>query len=137
MVGTMIELPRAALVADEIAQEAEFFSFGTKRSHPKPHSAFSRDDINKFLPDYIEQASSSKIRLPCLIARAWPVGEDGNREGPQEPIESEGRHLRRAGGDPVVGRILPPDWPELCLLFAVPRFLPPLGAAQAAAQRQA
>jgi pyruvate,orthophosphate dikinase len=54
MVGTMIELPRAALVADEIAQEAEFFSFGTN-DLTQTTFGFSRDDINKFLPDYIEQ----------------------------------------------------------------------------------
>ena len=54
MVGTMIELPRAAVVADEIAQEAEFFSFGTN-DLTQTTFGFSRDDINKFLPDYIEQ----------------------------------------------------------------------------------
>jgi pyruvate,orthophosphate dikinase len=54
MVGTMIELPRAALVAEEIAQEAEFFSFGTN-DLTQTTFGFSRDDINKFLPDYIEQ----------------------------------------------------------------------------------
>ncbi len=54
MVGTMIELPRAALIADEIAQEAEFFSFGTN-DLTQTTFGFSRDDINKFLPDYIEQ----------------------------------------------------------------------------------
>ena len=54
MVGTMIELPRAALVADEIAQEAEFFSFGTN-DLTQTTFGFSRDDINKFLPDYLKQ----------------------------------------------------------------------------------
>jgi len=54
MVGTMIELPRAALVADEIAREAEFFSFGTN-DLTQTTFGFSRDDINKFLPDYLEQ----------------------------------------------------------------------------------
>jgi pyruvate,orthophosphate dikinase len=54
MVGTMIELPRAALVADEIAQEAEFFSFGTN-DLTQTTFGFSRDDINKFLPEYLKQ----------------------------------------------------------------------------------
>ena len=54
MVGTMIELPRAALVADEIAQEAEFFSFGTN-DLTQTTFGISRDDINKFLPDYLKQ----------------------------------------------------------------------------------
>jgi pyruvate,orthophosphate dikinase len=54
LVGTMIELPRAALVADEIAKEAEFFSFGTN-DLTQTTFGFSRDDINKFLPTYISE----------------------------------------------------------------------------------
>jgi len=54
LVGTMIELPRAALVADEIAQEAEFFSFGTN-DLTQTTFGFSRDDINKVLPTYLEE----------------------------------------------------------------------------------
>ena len=54
LVGTMIELPRAALVADEIAKEAQFFSFGTN-DLTQTTFGFSRDDINKFLPIYIEE----------------------------------------------------------------------------------
>jgi len=52
LVGTMIELPRAALVADEIAKEAQFFSFGTN-DLTQTTFGFSRDDINKFLPTYL------------------------------------------------------------------------------------
>ncbi len=54
LVGTMIELPRAALVADEIAREAEFFSFGTN-DLTQTTFGFSRDDINKFLPIYLSE----------------------------------------------------------------------------------
>jgi len=54
MVGTMIELPRAALVADEIAKEAEFFSFGTN-DLTQTTFGFSRDDVNKVLPTYIAE----------------------------------------------------------------------------------
>jgi pyruvate, orthophosphate dikinase len=54
LVGTMIELPRAALVADEIAKEAEFFSFGTN-DLTQTTFGFSRDDINKFLPTYLNE----------------------------------------------------------------------------------
>jgi pyruvate, orthophosphate dikinase len=54
LVGTMIELPRAALVANEIAKEADFFSFGTN-DLTQTTFGFSRDDINKFLPEYIKQ----------------------------------------------------------------------------------
>jgi len=53
LVGTMIELPRAALVADEIAKEAQFFSFGTN-DLTQTTWGFSRDDVNKILPTYLE-----------------------------------------------------------------------------------
>jgi pyruvate,orthophosphate dikinase len=54
LLGTMIEVPRAALVAGEIAGEAEFFSFGTN-DLTQMTFGFSRDDVNAFLPDYLEQ----------------------------------------------------------------------------------
>jgi len=54
MVGTMIELPRAALVADDIAREAEFFSFGTN-DLTQTTFGFSRDDVNKVLPTYLAE----------------------------------------------------------------------------------
>ena len=53
-IGTMIELPRAALVADEIAKEAEFFSFGTN-DLTQTVFGLSRDDAGKFLPFYVEK----------------------------------------------------------------------------------
>ncbi|CDE15438.1 pyruvate phosphate dikinase [Clostridium sp. CAG:288] len=52
-VGTMIEIPRAALLSDEIAKEAEFFSFGTN-DLTQMTFGFSRDDAGKFLPSYYE-----------------------------------------------------------------------------------
>ncbi|MBQ4106785.1 MAG: pyruvate, phosphate dikinase, partial [Lentisphaeria bacterium] len=52
--GTMIEIPRAALLADEMAKEAEFFSFGTN-DLTQMTFGFSRDDIGGFLPDYLDQ----------------------------------------------------------------------------------
>jgi len=54
LVGTMIELPRAALVADDIAKEAEFFSFGTN-DLTQTTFGFSRDDVNKILPTYLAE----------------------------------------------------------------------------------
>ena len=54
MVGTMIEVPRAALTADEIAQEAEFFSFGTN-DLTQMGCGFSRDDAGSFLPLYVDK----------------------------------------------------------------------------------
>ena len=53
-VGTMIEIPRAALLADEIAKEAEFFSFGTNDLTQLTYG-FSRDDAGKFLSDYYDK----------------------------------------------------------------------------------
>ncbi len=53
-IGTMIEIPRAAMLADEIAHEAEFFSFGTN-DLTQMTFGFSRDDIGKFLPAYLER----------------------------------------------------------------------------------
>ena len=53
LIGTMIELPRAALTADAIAREAEFFSFGTN-DPTQTTFGLSRDDAGKFLPFYVE-----------------------------------------------------------------------------------
>jgi len=54
LVGTMIELPRAALLADEIAEVAEFFSFGTN-DLTQTTMGLSRDDAGRFLPDYVDE----------------------------------------------------------------------------------
>lgn len=53
-IGTMIEIPRAALTADKIAEEADFFSFGTNDLTQMTYG-FSRDDAGKFLGDYVEK----------------------------------------------------------------------------------
>ena len=53
-IGTMIEIPRAAITADEIAKEAEFFSFGTN-DLTQMTFGFSRDDAGKFLKDYYDK----------------------------------------------------------------------------------
>ncbi len=58
-VGTMIEIPRACVTADEIASEAEFFSFGTN-DLTQLTFGYSRDDSGKFLPDYIEKGVLAK-----------------------------------------------------------------------------
>ena len=58
-IGTMIEIPRAALTANEIAEHADFFSFGTN-DLTQMTFGFSRDDVNSFLPDYLR-----KELLPC------------------------------------------------------------------------
>ncbi len=54
MIGTMIEIPRAAILADKMAEESEFFSFGTN-DLTQMSFGFSRDDIGSFLPEYLDQ----------------------------------------------------------------------------------
>ena len=61
LVGTMIEVPRAALLADEIAQSAEFFSFGTN-DLTQMTMALSRDDAGRFLPDYVDQKKAGVFK---------------------------------------------------------------------------
>lgn len=70
--GSMIEVPRAALTADELAQTAEFFSFGTN-DLTQMTLGFSRDDIGKFLPDYLEAGIYE--RDPFLSLDQKGVGE--------------------------------------------------------------
>ena len=69
-VGTMIEIPRAALTADEIAKEAEFFCFGTN-DLTQMTFGFSRDDAGKFLPTLLsKQRFTNPIRLHVLTPSA-------------------------------------------------------------------
>ena len=86
-VGTMIEIPRACLVADEIAKEAEFFSFGTN-DLTQLTFGFSRDDSGKFLPYYIEKgilekdpfATLDKQGVGELIKIAVKKGRDARKD---------------------------------------------------------
>ncbi len=64
-IGTMIEIPRAALTADEIAKDADFFSFGTN-DLTQMTFGYSRDDVNTFLPDYITQEILEKDPFQSL-----------------------------------------------------------------------
>ncbi|HHT9110921.1 MAG TPA: pyruvate, phosphate dikinase, partial [Candidatus Brocadiaceae bacterium] len=64
-VGTMIELPRAALIADKIAKHAEFFSFGTN-DLTQMTFGFSRDDVGSFVPEYIEKGILEKDPFQIL-----------------------------------------------------------------------
>ncbi|MDA3902359.1 MAG: pyruvate, phosphate dikinase [Desulfuromusa sp.] len=72
LIGTMIELPRAALTADAIAREAEFFSFGTNDLTQTTYG-LSRDDAGHFLPDYIARGVLKKDPFVALDRRG--VGE--------------------------------------------------------------
>jgi pyruvate, orthophosphate dikinase len=61
LVGTMIELPRAALLADQIAEVAEFFSFGTN-DLTQTTMGLSRDDAGRFLPEYVDQSKAAVFK---------------------------------------------------------------------------
>ncbi len=82
-IGTMIEIPRAALLADEIAKEAEFFSFGTN-DLTQMTFGFSRDDAGKFLPSYYENkiyefdpfAKLDQNGVGKLVAMAAKLGRE-------------------------------------------------------------
>jgi len=65
LIGTMIEIPRAALTADEIAREADFFSFGTN-DLTQLTFGYSRDDVNSFLPHYLSQEILEKDPFQSL-----------------------------------------------------------------------
>ncbi|TWT90546.1 Pyruvate, phosphate dikinase [Pseudobythopirellula maris] len=65
LIGTMIEIPRAALTADEVATQADFFSFGTN-DLTQMTFGYSRDDVNGFLPDYIDQEILEKDPFQSL-----------------------------------------------------------------------
>lgn len=68
MIGTMLEVPRAAITADEIASETKFFSFGTN-DLTQMGFGFSRDDAGKFLSEYVEKKILEKDPFRVPIAR--------------------------------------------------------------------
>ena len=99
-VGTMIELPRAALVADEIAKHAEFFSFGTN-DLTQTTLGLSRDDSGKFLPVYVEKGIFDVDPFVSLdqdgVGQLVKIGiEKGRSTKPDIKIGICGEH----GGDP-------------------------------------
>jgi pyruvate,orthophosphate dikinase len=100
LVGTMIELPRAALTADEIAESAQFFSFGTN-DLTQTTLGLSRDDAGRFLPYYVEKGIFPED--PFRVLDASGVGklvrmavEDGRRVRPTLKVGICGEH----GGEP-------------------------------------
>ncbi len=77
MIGTMIELPRAAVTADKIAEEAEFFSFGTN-DLTQTTFGFSRDDTAKIIRYYQDHGDLREGSLPGLgPGRRRPAGQNG------------------------------------------------------------
>ena len=100
-VGTMIEIPRAALTADEVAEFADFFSFGTN-DLTQMTFGYSRDDINSFLPDYLEQEILE--RDPFQTLDATGVGqlvEMGVTKGRSGKSDLKCGICGEHGGDPM------------------------------------
>jgi pyruvate,orthophosphate dikinase len=101
LVGTMIEVPRGAITADEVAREAEFFSFGTNDLTQLTYG-FSRDDIGKFLGAYQDRRILEKDPFASLdTVGVGSLVEEGTRKGrstkPNLKVGVCGEH----GGDPA------------------------------------
>ncbi|URD76482.1 Pyruvate phosphate dikinase [Musa troglodytarum] len=99
-VGTMIEVPRAALVADEIAEQAEFFSFGTN-DLTQMTFGYSRDDVGKFLPIYLSKGILQNDPFEVLDQKGVGqlikiAAERGRRARPDLKVGICGEH----GGEP-------------------------------------
>jgi len=100
MVGTMIEIPRAALTADEIAESAEFFSFGTN-DLTQMGFGYSRDDVGSFMPGYLQRNILPEDPFQRLdqtgIGQLVQIGiEKGRKTRPGLKVGICGEH----GGDP-------------------------------------
>jgi pyruvate,orthophosphate dikinase len=100
LVGTMIELPRAALTADEIASVAEFFSFGTN-DLTQTTFGLSRDDAGKFLPMYVEKDILPKDPFESIdqrgVGQLVEIGtQKGRKVNPKLKVGICGEH----GGEP-------------------------------------
>lgn len=136
LVGTMIELPRAALTADEIANEAEFFSFGTN-DLTQTTLGLSRDDSGRFLPQYIDRGIFGMDPFQTLDVKGvgklikWAV-RDGRESRPDLKIGICGEH----GGDPASVHFFNRTGFDYvsCSPFRVP--IARLAAAQAALQQR-
>ncbi len=100
MIGTMIEIPRAAITADEIAKEAEFFSFGTN-DLTQMTCGFSRDDAGKFLKEYVEKGIYPRDPFQALdqagVGKFMQIAvEKGRKTNPKIELGICGEH----GGEP-------------------------------------
>jgi pyruvate,orthophosphate dikinase len=137
LVGTMIEVPRAAVTAEQIAAEAEFFSFGTN-DLTQLVFGFSRDDAGKFLPEYLERKILPQDPFVTLDPEGvgalveWAV-ERGRRGRPGLKVGICGEH----GGDPATVQFCHRTGLDYvsCSPYRVP--IARLAAAHAALQGQA
>ena len=105
LIGTMIEVPRAALTADQIAVEAEFFSFGTN-DLTQMTFGFSRDDIKGFMPTYLKEKILPIDPFQSLdVKGVGQLIEIGVTKGRKSRQEKHNEHLKvgicgEHGGDP-------------------------------------
>ncbi len=100
LVGTMIELPRAAIRAHIIAEAAEFFSFGTN-DLTQTTFGISRDDASAFIPTTRRRASSSTIPSYRWISRCGRTDPHRRETRPPHTPRHEARHLRRTRRRPA------------------------------------
>ena len=104
-IGTMIEVPRAALTADKIAEEAEFFSFGTN-DLTQMTFGFSRDDIKGFMPTYLKEKILPVDPFQTIdVNGVGQLIEIGVKKGRESRKAKHGEHLKvgicgEHGGDP-------------------------------------
>ena len=121
LIGTMIEIPRGALTADQIAEVAQFFSFGTN-DLTQTTLGMSRDDYTKFSKKY-EELKIFKAD-PFQTIDQEGVGkliEHGREAGPHDQSQSGNRHLRRARRRSQFGRVLLPRGHGLRFVLALSR----------------
>ena len=136
LVGTMIEIPRAALAAEQIAEDAEFFSFGTN-DLTQTTLGMSRDDSGSFLPDLPRtrdrHGKSVRFDRPGRCRRAH---EDRSRSRQEDPQRHQTGNLRRTRRRTKKRQILPRDRSGLRELLAVSRANRPTRRRASGARRQ-
>ena len=120
LLGTMIELPRACVTADELAREAQFFSFGTN-DLTQTTWGLSRDDAGHFLPYYLEhgviEADPFQVLDQAGVGKLIQMACDlGRRTRNDLKLGICGEH----GGEPACGGVLRPAGDELRELLALP-----------------
>ena len=121
LIGTMIEVPRAALTSGQIAEAAQFFSFGTN-DLTQMGWGFSRDDVEgSFFSSYLDLGIFGVSPFESIdrdgIGRLIRISVEEGRAARPGP---EDRRLRRARRRPGLGALLPRGGPGLRLLLAVP-----------------
>jgi pyruvate,orthophosphate dikinase len=114
LIGTMIEVPRAALLADQIAQVADFFSFGTN-DLTQMTFGMSRDDAGRFLPDYVDEKKTGILAndpFQSLDQRRRPLMQIAPLKAGQSRTSRSASAASTA--ETVFSRVLPPEQLRLC-----------------------